>query len=65
MPDALAGARVACIAERGMAAAVEALTADGHPPTEADQIWIEVGVYWGVLAAVQTLSEVGWLTGPA
>jgi hypothetical protein len=65
VPDALAGARVACIAERGMTQAVEALAADGCELTENQRFWVEVGVAHGILATLQTLSEAGWITGPA
>jgi hypothetical protein len=63
VPDALAGARVACIAERGMTQAVEALAADGCELTENQRFWVDVGV--AHLATLQTLSEAGWITGPA
>jgi hypothetical protein len=64
VPDERAAGQVAFITARGLHAAIHAATQDGNTPTPAEQAWIEVGVAWGLLAALETLTECGWITGP-
>lgn len=50
--------------QRGMEQALYAVTQDGQTLTEDERDWLEVGIASGVLAALQCLTEAGWIRGP-
>jgi hypothetical protein len=63
-PRTLSQTMCAFMNQRGNEQAIHDITANGGALTADERYWVEIGVAFGITAALETLADAGWITGP-